>query len=300
MRSGTFVDGHCGETTDGQSGDCAIGDFGMLKLNAAHVRTWQMATAECTQRCQACSRCKYISISREYKDCSWYASCDLRSTKRFSDFRSMTVQPADAQQQLPREWKPFVNRSSLVATREALGKLHPNKGKWPWVQPTARASVALVLYGKIGTLHHPSWFTSDAKAEAGVVYLAHATVQRHVLDANPAATMAWFIHSWNPSLGPTIDTLYRPQWSQHEPLETNDAVESASMSIARALRAVRRAERDRGAPFDLIACWRHDLHFSAPLRWAALPRAQLWFTAQCCDFDPAGSIDRYVPFEAVL
>ena len=191
MRTGTFVDGHCGETTDGQSGDCAIGDFGMLKLNAAHVRTWQMATAECTQRCQACSRCKYISISREYKDCSWYASCDLRSTKRFSDFRSMTVQPADAQQQLPREWKPFVNRSSLVATREALGKLHPNKGKWPWVQPTARASVALVLYGKIGTLHHPSWFTSDAKAEAGVVYLAHATVQRHVLDANPAATMAW-------------------------------------------------------------------------------------------------------------
>lgn len=61
---------------------------------------------------------------------------------------------------------------------------------------------------------------------------------------------------------------------------------------ARALRAVKHAERVRGAPFDLLACWRHDLHFSAPLRWESLPRAQLWFLAMCCDFDPSGVSDR--------
>ena len=96
LRPQTSYPGHCGETTDGQSGDCQVGDFGMTRLSKSHVRTWQTATAECTRRCQECSRCKYISTSREYRDCSWYASCDVHGTKLFSDFRSMEVQPADA------------------------------------------------------------------------------------------------------------------------------------------------------------------------------------------------------------
>ena len=106
-RAGAYVDGHCGKTTDGQSGDCAVGDFGSLKLNHFVFRTWQTVTAECTRRCHACSQCKFVSISRKYKDCSWYAACDLHGTKRLGDFRSMAVQPANVQQQLPREWKPL-------------------------------------------------------------------------------------------------------------------------------------------------------------------------------------------------
>jgi hypothetical protein len=81
-RAGAYADGHCGKTTDGQSGDCAVGDFGSLKLNHFVFRTWQTVTAECTQRCRACSQCKFVSISRKYKDCAWYAACDLHGTKR--------------------------------------------------------------------------------------------------------------------------------------------------------------------------------------------------------------------------
>lgn len=59
-RADAYADGHCGKTTDGQSGDCATGNFGSLKLNHFVLRTWQTVMAECTQRCQACSRCKFV------------------------------------------------------------------------------------------------------------------------------------------------------------------------------------------------------------------------------------------------
>ena len=124
-RADAYADGHCGKTTDGQSGDCATGNFGSLKLNHFVLRTWQTVMAECTQRCQACSRCKFVSISRKYNDCSWYAACDLHGTERFGDFRSMAVQPANVlQQKLPREKKALVNLSSeslpTAVLREAL------------------------------------------------------------------------------------------------------------------------------------------------------------------------------------
>lgn len=171
-----MMQGHCGETTDGQSGDCIVGDYGMERLSHKEASSWDEAFASCKQRCQSCDRCRYVSVSLAYKDCSWYAACDLTKTKRFSDFRSVAVpRDATALAGRPRDWKPFVNRSSLVATRHALGRLQPQKGRWPWVQPTARASVALVMYGKIGTLHQPSWYTSDDKAEAAVVHLAYAS-----------------------------------------------------------------------------------------------------------------------------
>ena len=242
--------------------------------------------AACTKRCLNCPRCRYVSLSVTYRDCSWYESCDLTRTTLFADFQSWAPSRGSVQQ---RTWKarPLINNSRVVAARAALGELHPQKGTWAWFQPTARSSVAVVMYGKVGTLYRPSTYTKDAQADPAVVHLAHATVKRHVLDANRHSLISVFIHSWNPSLKAAFDAAYRPTWSHHQPLESNDGVESASTSLARALRAVKHAERTRGAPFDLLACWRHDLHFSGPMRWEALPRAQLWFVAQCCDsFDP--------------
>ena len=286
--SAEVVKGHCGETTAGQTGHCTVGDKGawVLKRKDFEDGDRNAAMAACTKRCLSCPRCRYVSLSVTYRDCSWYESCDLTRTTLFADFQSWAPSRGSVQQ---RTWKarPLINNSRVVAARAALGELHPQKGTWAWFQPTARSSVAVVMYGKVGTLYRPSTYTKDAQADPAVVHLAHATVKRHVLDANPHSLISVFIHSWNPSLKAAFDAAYRPTWSHHQPLESNDGVESASTSLARALRAVKHAERTRGAPFDLLACWRHDLHFSGPMRWEALPRAQLWFVAQCCDsFDP--------------
>ena len=33
---------------------------------------------DCTRRCEACERCRYVSLSHEHAECSWYAECDMR------------------------------------------------------------------------------------------------------------------------------------------------------------------------------------------------------------------------------
>ena len=61
--------------------------------------------------------------------------------------------------------------------------------------------------------------------------------------------------------------------------------------VLQVLLAIQQHEQRSGRPFDLVACWRHDLFFGAPLHWATLPRAQLWFLAQCCASDAIGLSD---------
>lgn len=86
-----FSGGHCGQTTEGDRGDCAAGDRGSLNLPAKPGMTWSTAMLHCTRSCQSCARCHFISVSLALKDCSWYARCDLRNTSRFRDFRSHLV-----------------------------------------------------------------------------------------------------------------------------------------------------------------------------------------------------------------
>jgi hypothetical protein len=37
-------------------------------------QTWSHAVAACLRRCARCARCKHVSVSLGYGDCSWYAS----------------------------------------------------------------------------------------------------------------------------------------------------------------------------------------------------------------------------------
>ena len=83
------------------------------------------------------------------------------------------------------------NRSSYAPDplRRALRLPPPRNGAWPWVQPSEQATraVALVLYGKIGTLETASsWLPPDG-GDRYVVQLAHASHRRNVLAANPHA-----------------------------------------------------------------------------------------------------------------
>jgi hypothetical protein len=61
--------GYCDDTSDGEGLDCLPDDT---------KGTWSVATPEaCVARCVACKRCAYVSFSASYRDCSWFARCDL-------------------------------------------------------------------------------------------------------------------------------------------------------------------------------------------------------------------------------
>ena len=73
------VDGYCTEASG--PGDCEDGDAGSWELNASETRSWHAAAYACTLKCALCSRCRYVSASLRWRDCTWSAAtrCKLRS-----------------------------------------------------------------------------------------------------------------------------------------------------------------------------------------------------------------------------
>ena len=58
--------GYCGQTDFG--GDCSRGSLG----------AWEGVPSlkACTARCHLCERCRFVSFSRTFGDCSWYSACE--------------------------------------------------------------------------------------------------------------------------------------------------------------------------------------------------------------------------------
>ena len=70
---GTAVAGHCGVTTGPT--DCAFADSGALRLKEQEGSSWEVAVATCITKCTHCDRCRYVTVSLKYADCSWYSRC---------------------------------------------------------------------------------------------------------------------------------------------------------------------------------------------------------------------------------
>lgn len=64
-------DGYCDTTDEGES-DCVGGDKGSWPLSPADASSWRHAAAACTAKCASCSRCRHVSVSPQWKDCSWF------------------------------------------------------------------------------------------------------------------------------------------------------------------------------------------------------------------------------------
>ena len=60
----------------------------------AGLDSWEDAAQECRKLCERCRRCRYMTVSLYYADCSWYHECDLPAVKpdRDRDFRSMALE----------------------------------------------------------------------------------------------------------------------------------------------------------------------------------------------------------------
>lgn len=88
-----MFNGYCGTTNSGTS--CLADNSGGLPLHAEDVVSWEAAQTACTKQCEWCPRCRVISFSLKWRDCSWFTSCDLGKLKyEVQGFRTVIVSNA--------------------------------------------------------------------------------------------------------------------------------------------------------------------------------------------------------------
>ena len=69
--------GYCGSgSPEFFEGDCNVDSRGAFRLPGASYTSWDTLKATCQRSCEQCSRCRAVSFSLRWKDCSWYHSCD--------------------------------------------------------------------------------------------------------------------------------------------------------------------------------------------------------------------------------
>ena len=73
----SMVHGYCEETEVG-AGICSVDNKGSFALSTANLQSWNSAVNACTSKCSTCPRCRVISVSVRFADCSWF---NVKSTK---------------------------------------------------------------------------------------------------------------------------------------------------------------------------------------------------------------------------
>ena len=244
------VHGHCG-ITGRSAGDCEIGLNGAFGLGAADVQGgWKAAAAACIASCQGCARCRFVTVSLQYKDCSWYHECDMKSITPEKPFRTGRVVGTAVQAQKRRVAIVFFGKfASLQATR----------GRSQNMRPHERAS------GKLIELAHASW-------------------AMRLLQANPDATFDVFAHTWSPEAVELFNALWGSaiKRQHHEPTRYLNGTKqlafrcqvpatgcertiSMLLSVEKALALRREHELESGARYDVVVVARHDLVLVRPL-----------------------------------
>ena len=79
--------GHCGITQQGPQ-QCDSGTRGAFGLSAKEAASWSLAVTSCLAKCRECARCRYLTVSLQYRDCSWYWRCEKQPGGPDPAFRS--------------------------------------------------------------------------------------------------------------------------------------------------------------------------------------------------------------------
>ena len=85
--------GSCGATQEGDAGDCKRGTQGSFGWPGSSSRLADGVGA-CLHSCSQCSRCRYISVSARFSDCSWFSSCRLSQLQAAANTRTFLSGPA--------------------------------------------------------------------------------------------------------------------------------------------------------------------------------------------------------------
>ena len=146
------LEGHCGATRDGVISNCSTDTQGAFGLQSKHSHSWMVAASACLASCAACERCRWVSLSLRYMDCSWYSSC--ATVHPNGAFVSLPVSSAAAE--------PLRNRvaASVAKRREHVGScqrlVKPARESLPStaVTPAASSSSSHLRVG-LATLYAP-------------------------------------------------------------------------------------------------------------------------------------------------
>lgn len=163
--------------------------------------------------------------------------------------------------------------------------------------PAQQRAFALVVHGMLGTI---LWSPSAAlwrgnQGSPRLVKVCSATHVEHIVRANEAAGgVDVFVHSWNPELAEVLDRAYAPHLrsSLHELPLYAEKVRSQSLSIARAVRLLRRHERQAAFAYRLVFVMRHDLVVAAPILLASFDPSHITFSEHCCTRDAVTPAER--------
>lgn len=92
--------GYCGVTRprSGSSECRGRGGSGSWKLGADEAASWPAAAAACLAKCDGCAGCRYISISTQWRDCSWHHTCSGPLKTNVDGFRSAATCKPDGKQ----------------------------------------------------------------------------------------------------------------------------------------------------------------------------------------------------------
>ena len=78
--------GYCSKTTESAAEftDCELGQKGVFGSLPAAVwsKEGDAALRACLDHCSRCARCRFVSFSQQWKDCSWYHTCNTSSLQR--------------------------------------------------------------------------------------------------------------------------------------------------------------------------------------------------------------------------
>ena len=62
--------------------DCRNGSKGSWELPPAATTSLAAAAEACAARCALCARCRAVSVSPKWADCSWFWQCDPSRLRR--------------------------------------------------------------------------------------------------------------------------------------------------------------------------------------------------------------------------
>ena len=76
--------------------DCVCDEKGFIKLADTDMSSWKLAVAKCSGACHRCERCSFITVSLQWKDCSWYSACPTTLEHGYHAFRTYRVKQSKA------------------------------------------------------------------------------------------------------------------------------------------------------------------------------------------------------------
>jgi hypothetical protein len=182
----TMRPGYCDTTSAGFRASCETDDKGNFPMPSPKPSTWSELKRHCAAECMKCERCNFLSMSHDWLDCSWFATCPETLLKKVAGFH--TTQMRDVEGGATQSPPP-----SLL--------LPPGAPSWCTLAHEARRPVIVGVLGNSFAwgAHMPGVALQDRRAAAWPARLHHVLRERigpsvHVINAAVRASAASFAH----------------------------------------------------------------------------------------------------------